>query len=408
MSEPTRDLGRYPLFVACAPGVEPWLLAELAELGFEAQAVAGGAELETDRMGCYRVLLGCRLGLSLRLRLSRFRSTHFAQFEKQLLQQPWRSWLPAGAAVRAKAVARRSRLYHTGGICERLERAVATAMGRAAAQAPAPEQESLGTAAKARARHSSAPPPDLEPDQAPGSSTFLLHARMERDRCTLSLDLCGGALHRRAYRLQSGKAPLREDLAAALLRVAGYDGTQVLVDPLCGAGTLAIEGALIAAHRWPGARRAFPLYDLPFHAADGLAATLAGAPSVVAPAHAIVGSDRDAGAIAAATANAVRADVHAAVALHVAALSQCPVPALAAGERGLIVTNPPYGRRIGHRGELRNLYASLGALRQRAGDGYRLALVTSEPSLAHATGLSLEPVVLTDAGGIKVRFYLEP
>ncbi|MDD9967123.1 MAG: hypothetical protein OXR73_12900 [Myxococcales bacterium] len=372
------------LFVACAPGLEPLLGEEVRELGFAPgvlTARAGGIEVDADLQGAYDLLFGCRLGLSVRLRLAKFRSTHFAQLERQLGKLSWREWLPAGQPIVVRATARRSRLYHTAAIAERVGRSAVSRTGARIADAGAGAAD-------------------------PGGP-LLLHARVERDDFSLSLDLCGGPLQRRGYRKQAGKAPLREDLAAALLRVAGYDGRVPLVDPLCGAGTLVIEAGMIAGGFPPGYGRSFAIERLPFHdpRVCGRARSRRGVTSEGWPP--IVGSDRDAGVIGAARSNAARAGVADALSLSCAPLSKCALPTAPEGARGLIVTNPPYGKRVGRPTALRDLYASLGAVRRRAGSGFKLALVTSEPALAHATGIRLSPVCLTDAGGTKVRLYCE-
>ena len=115
-------------------------------------------------------------------------------------------------------------------------------------------------------------------------------------------------------------------------------------------------------------------------------------------------ADRDTGAVNAAQANAVRAGVSELTRFEVTPLSRAPV---LESSPVLLVSNPPYGRRLRGPGGLRDLYAALGNLRRSRGDGYRLAFLTSDPALARATGVHLESAFLTDLGGIKVRAYIE-
>src|SRR5207247_3043905 len=139
----------------------------------------------------------------------------------------------------------------------------------------------------------------------------LFVVRLLRDECTVSADSSGALLHMRGYRQAVAKAPLRETLAAALLLAAEWRGDTPLVDPLCGSGTIPIEAALIARRMAPGARRRFACLDWPQFPRETFADALADAEARSLPRSAVViqGSDRDAGAIEAAGANAERAGV---------------------------------------------------------------------------------------------------
>jgi putative N6-adenine-specific DNA methylase len=171
----------------------------------------------------------------------------------------------------------------------------------------------------------------------------ILHVRIVKDRCTLSLDTSGELLHRRGWRLDNGRAPLRETLASGLLLLAGYDGSQPLVDPMCGSGTIAIEAALLAAGLAPNGRRVMALEAFP--SADRIALqrvrdeALATRPRPHAPIHA---SDVHGGALHAARSNAGRAGVAGSIRLERGDVGRLAAPAAS----GLLVTNPPYGRRI--------------------------------------------------------------
>src|SRR5262249_55610336 len=147
----------------------------------------------------------------------------------------WERWLAPGRAVRVRAHAKRSRLYHTKAITERIEKGIAKRM---------------------------AGPVLFQPDTAQGpgggdvgdgdSEPVLVQVRIIRDRCTVSIDTTGTLLHKRGWRAATGKAPLREDIARALLRLSEWRPGMALFDPLAGAGTLPIEAATIAAGLPPG------------------------------------------------------------------------------------------------------------------------------------------------------------
>jgi 23S rRNA (guanine2445-N2)-methyltransferase / 23S rRNA (guanine2069-N7)-methyltransferase len=201
------------------------------------------------------------------------------------------------------------------------------------------------------------------------------------NRITLSLDLAGEGLHRRGYRLESGEAPLRENLAAGLLLRARWDemaaGGAEFLDPLCGAGTIVIEAALIAAQRAPGLWREYfgflgwRGHDEPVWQrlrAEALERALAQSASPIR------GSDREQRAIELATGNAARARVGALVRFECRPLAS--VQPLTAGP-GLVCTNPPYGERLGAPVDAQGVYAELGAVLRSRFAGWEAAILST-------------------------------
>jgi putative N6-adenine-specific DNA methylase len=362
----------FELFVACAPGLESLLAQELSELALTPRPTAGGVTLHASLAELYRVLLGAGLALKALLRLGTFHAAHFAKFEHALQQLDWGRLLGRGQCIDVRVSSSKSKLYHTGAIRERVLRVLAAEVGAFVS----------------------------DDDARPA---LAVHVRIERDLCTLSVDLGGEPLHKRGYRKETGKAPLREDVARALLRLAQHDAAEALVDPLCGAGTFPIEGYLLASHTPPNARRSFAVERLPLHDADVLVRERARLLAETGPAHAVRrGSDRDRGVIAAAERNAERAGLAQQTSFRACALSAVELP----DGPCLIIANPPYGVRIGDANKLVDLYAALGTLRRRSREA-RLALVTANPRLAAATGVPLESALMTDLGGLKVCLYVE-
>jgi putative N6-adenine-specific DNA methylase len=225
--------------------------------------------------------------------------------------------------------------------------------------------------------------------------------RFLHDVCTISADSSGELLHRRGYRLATAKAPLRETLAAGVLMAMGWDGQEPLLDPMCGAGTIPIEAALIARRIAPGLARAFaserwpaaPVADFDALRARARAESL---PRARVP---IFASDRDAGAIAAARANAERAGVAGDIEFRECALSGIAPPA----GHGLLLTNPPYGARVGERNALRNLYAQLGKVARGACGGWTIALLSADRALEAQVKLPFTQALRFRNGGIPVR-----
>jgi putative N6-adenine-specific DNA methylase len=225
-----------------------------------------------------------------------------------------------------------------------------------------------------------------------------------RDIVTISADSSGALLHRRGYRLAGGKAPLRETFGAAMLLGAGYDGTAVLADPFCGSGTIPIEAALLARRIAPGLNRGFAFEKWPDFDPAAWGALRARAaervlPTAPAP---IVGSDRDAGAIASAEANAERAGVLRDITFRTGAVSALNPPAGA----GRLVTNPPYGVRVGQAGDLRDLYARFGALVRERWNGWSVAILVAGSMPEREMGLVFTLGWESNNGGIPIRLLI--
>lgn len=381
----------YRCHAVTAPGLEPLTAAELAAVGAGIEgSEPGGLSFEAAPGILYAANLRLRTASRLLVRAAEFPAVSFAQLEHEAGKVHWTRWVPEGAAVHFRVTSRKSRLYHQDAIAERLERvALGSVPGATAVRAP-----------------SAADALDDDVRAPPGVQRFIV--RLVHDRLMLSVDSSGANLHRRGYRLATGKAPLRETLAAGMLLALGYDGSAPLVDPLCGSGTIPIEAALLARHIPPGWRRRFAFERWPeFKPAvwEFVRGEAGGVIRERAPAP-ILAADRDAGAMEACAANAERAgvgrDLSARCAPVTATLSD---PELTAWPPGLVVTNPPFGARVGEARRLRDLYATLGNAMRGPLAGWRLGFLTTDPALAHATGLALTAAVTTATGGLPVRVY---
>jgi putative N6-adenine-specific DNA methylase len=221
----------------------------------------------------------------------------------------------------------------------------------------------------------------------------------------VSADTSGELLHRRGWRQATAKAPLRETLAAALLEASGWDGSAPLVDPLCGSGTIPIEGALMARGIPPGARRRFAVErwpGVPPTLGAWVRSELAGR-GAVERLPVIAGSDRDEGAIRAAASNAERAGVRNDVTLAVEALSAASFPE---SGRGWVVTNPPYGVRVGEADRVRNLWARFGQVLRDRAVGWRVALLSPDAALERQLGIPMRLVAQASNGGIPIRLVV--
>lgn len=363
-------------FAVTAPGLEPLCAAELTTLGMDGIEPREGGVLFSGRLAAaYGANLWLRTAGRVLLRLKDFRVRGWPDLERQAASVPWEVWLTPGAPLKVQATLRQSNLKHSGRVSETVLKA---SMARL---------EGLGLA-----------PP--EPAGPGDTQAQRLLVRGSGRRASLSLDTSGTHLHKRGYRAAGGAAPLREDLAAALLSLCGYDGRETILDPLCGAGTLAIEAALIARSLPPGGRRGFAFEGWPsFRAATWehlkRQAASQALPSARAP---IRAQDRQAQARAWAQENAERAGVAGDVELSRADFFTTPPPP----GPGLLVMNPPYGRRLGSVRQARDFAGRLGQ-RLRAGyQGWRCGVVLYRPEWAELLGLTEEARLAAPFGGLKV------
>lgn len=356
----------FEIFASVPPGLEQGLLAEVQAEGFAtAQAVPGGVTFQGGWAEVARANRSLRGAGRVLARFAQFRAMHLAQLDKRAKKLDWAAVLRPEVPVRVEVSCRDSKIYHDRAARQRVEDAIAATVG-----APVLSEAS--------------------------EEAVRIMVRIEDDLAVFSVDTSGQPLHRRGHKEQVGKAPMRETLAALFLRACGYDGTQTVVDPMCGSGTFVIEAAEIAAGLLPGRSRSF--------AFDKLSVEVPPAP-VAAPRDVALrcyGADRDDGAIRMSVANAARAGV-----AEMCSFTRAPVSELTRpeGAPGLVMVNPPYGARIGNRKLLFALYGSLGGVLKERFQGWRLGMVTSDGGLAKATGLDLQAGPPVAFGGLKVRLY---
>ena len=361
-----------------APGVESILARELFGMGINPDATAtGGVSFNGKIEHIMRANLWSRVANRIIVRLDEFHASTFHELERKAKKIEWARFVASGQTVRFRVTCRKSKLYHSDAVAERL--------GKAAAAA---------TDAKVEA----------ESDEESESESQLFIVRIVNDECTVSVDSSGALLHRRGYRQAVAKAPLRETLAAAMLYGSEWDMSAPLVDPMCGSGTIAIEGAMMARTIAPGIKRSFAFERWPDHDQTEWEAIKDKARSTALPEApgTIVASDRDTGAIAAARENAERAGVAGDINLSVRPISAVEFPE----NPGWVVSNPPYGLRVGESDTLRNLYAQLGKIMRDRAHGYRLALLSADENLEAQLRLEFAEVFRTSNGGIPVRLVV--
>ncbi len=380
------------IFAATAPGLESIAAGEVKALGVRGIQEPGGVAFDGDNRLLYLANLHLRTPGRVIVRLGRFHATTFYELERRAKKIPWQNFLPANSGVDVRVTCRKSRLYHSDAVAERILSAMS-------------ETRSDIHVAKAALEDADE---EARPQNEGVESAQRFVVRIVNDQCEISADSSGQLLHRRGYRQEVAKAPLRETLAAAMILASGWRPGDPLADPLCGSGTIPIEAALIARRIAPGLRRQFQFMRWPsFDAAlwkelvKGAESEIRGGTEGVVT---IRGADRDAGAIAAASRNAERAGVAGDIEFATQPLS-VSLDALDDVQQGeaWILTNPPYGIRVAESGDLRNLYARLGSVALKK-TSWRVGILSDDPRLARQTGLPLRSRFETKNGGIPVSF----
>jgi putative N6-adenine-specific DNA methylase len=380
MSEPIDGVAVVP------PGLEEPAAAELAALGCrEVEPGRRAVHFRTDLAGYVRLHLQARLPFRLLRTLARFpcRNRQELHAGVQAAVQnlaDWQRWLAPEASLRVDASGSAPGLPHSHYSALEVKNALVDLQRR-----------QFGCRSSV----------DLDdPDRS-------FHLHLGGGEAVLSLDGSGSSLHRRGYRAALGRAPLKENLAAGLIALSGWDGSVPLADPLCGSGTLLIEAACRALGRAPGLGRRFALERWPdvdpalrqreVEAARALARdTLADG----RPLAALVGVEQDPAVLAQARSNAEAAGVAPWIDLQAGDFRQFQPPP----GPGVLVCNPPYGERIGERESLEALYADLGAMVKERCSGWTLWLLSGNPELTGALRLKASRRMPVSNGGIDCRW----
>jgi putative N6-adenine-specific DNA methylase len=344
-------------YVVVPPGLEAFAQRELSEMGVrKSRTVHGGVEAELTARQLYVLHRFGRVFTRVLVRVGGGRTTDFDDLMGAMRSIDWERWLPNGHDMHVSVSARKSRLHHTGAIAERVCRALDR----------------------------------VESPDGPG-----VYVRLDHDRLTVSVDATGRPMHERGWRTESHAAPLRATFAAAMVMATGWDGTVPLVDPMAGSGTIVVEAASMASgldHQRDFAFQQWPSFEPGTWAAasastrdDNLRA-------------AVVAADRDAGAVAMTELHLANAGLGPSATVEHGAISNVAWP-----NDGWVITNPPYGNRIGG-GDPRDLMATLG--RRTREHSMKLCILLADDSLIRATGVRLERVMSFSNGGTPVSCWM--
>ena len=367
----------YSLFVTCPRGLEALLSQELEQLKCQdIRAVDGGVACKGGMEQVYRINLHSRTASRVLLRLTKSGYRSEQDIYKAAKNIRWTDWFDLEQTFKVKVEGKRAQVKSLDFVGLKIKDAVCDVFRDACGARP-----SVGK---------------IRPD-------IRIHAFIDERDIQIFIDTSGEALFKRGYRQDTGEAPMRENLAAGLLLLAGYDGTQPFQDPFCGSGTIVIEAAWIATRRAPGLMRRFGFEKLKNFDAALWKKLQHEAETQIRPAPApISGSDNDRYMIRAAVVNAQAAEADTFIRFAVKD-AQDSRPN---GEGGILISNPPYGVRLAEVQALQALYPQLGAWLKQHYAGWLAGMFTGDRDMPKFMRLSPKRKIPLYNGNLDCRLFL--
>ena len=358
----------YNLFATTPKGLELLLVEELRALGAtNPKEKLAGVVFQGDLALAYKACLWSRFANRVLLSLASFPADTPEELYAGVQTISWDEHIQKNATIAVNFVSSNSEINHTLYGAQKVKDAIVDQL-----------RDKYGVR------------PDVDRDQ-PDVSVYVY---LQRNVATVSIDLSGDSLHKRGYRLSSVTAPLKENLAAAILQRSGWDviakNNGALMDPMCGSGTLLIEGAWMAANIAPGVQREYFGFlgwkqHQPKLWCQLLNAAIQQGEDGLKNLPAIIGYDCDSEAIKSAFENIERAGLLGKI--HVEKRDLSDFEPLAKVQPGLVIANPPYGERLGELEEVKPLYTELGARLKQAFSGWKAGVITGNPELGKQMGL---------------------
>ena len=368
-------------FASCPRGLESLLVEDLTAVGvMDSQAIPGGVHFSAEWPACYAANLHSRIATRILWRVAHGRYAKEDDIYKLALDTAWPSWFAAGQTIRVDVTAVKSPLKSLEFITLRIKDAICDRF-----RADTGKRPSVDT---------------REPD-------VRMHGFITADECTLYIDTSGAPLYQRGLRQKTVDAPLKENVAAGILRLSGWQPGTPMLDPMCGSGTFLLEAAQMALCIAPGAGRDFGFQRLKNFQLGVWKDMLDEAMDVEKPAAfaGIYGSDISPVSVRAALANLDRAGLLPAVKLSSGDILEIEAPPRGEGEAGIMIANPPYGERLSEQEELAAFYPQLGSALKRNFAGWNCFLLTADlrmPKLMRLTPSKKTPLY---NGAIECRLF---
>lgn len=368
---------RYELIAPCHFGMEAVLKKEITDLGYDVSETADGRiTFLGDEEALCRANVFLRTAERVLIKVGRFRAETFEELFQGTKALPWEEYIPRdGKFWVAKAASVKSKLFSPSDIQSIMKKAMVERM-----------REHYG----------------LERFPESGEA-FPVRVFLMKDEVTVGLDTTGESLHKRGYRKLTAKAPIAENLAAAMILLTPWHGDRILVDPFCGSGTIPIEAAMMAANMAPGMKRGFTARNWPHVVGEKVwQDTFEEARELVdlSVETDIQGYDMDDAMVSIARENAKLAGVEKLIHFQRRDVAQLSHPK----KYGFVITNPPYGERLEEKEALPGLYRTIGE-RFRNLDGWSLYLITSYEQAERDIGRKADKNRKIYNGMMKTYYY---
>ena len=367
----------HSLFITCPRGLEPILAQELAQQNC-AQIVPtdGGVSARGSMEHVYRINLHSRTASRVLLQLAQTPYRSEDDLYRAAKNIAWEDWFGVEKTFKIKAEGKRARVKSLDFCALKIKDGLCDRFRNLSGSRPSVD--------KAR--------PDVR-----------IHLFLDDKIASIFIDTSGEALFKRGYRQDTGEAPLRENLAAGLLLLAGYNGTQPFQDPFCGSGTIAIEAAWIAQNRAAGLMRRFGFEQFnTFDKALWTKLKAAARADIRQPENPIAASDNDRRMIAAARANAASAEVENIIQFNTLDAQETRPN----GANGIIVCNPPYGVRLAEIQALHALYPQLGSWLKQHYAGWTAGLLSGDMEMPKLMRLKPKRKIPLFNGNLDCRLFL--
>lgn len=368
---------RFELIAPCHFGMEAVLKKEIVDLGYDVSEVADGrVTFLGDEEALCRANVFLRTAERVLIKLGRFTAETYEELFQGTRALPWEEYIPRdGKFWVTKAASVKSKLFSPSDIQRIMKKAMVERM-----------KEHYG----------------LERFPEDGES-FPVRVFLLKDEVTVGLDTTGESLHKRGYRRLTAKAPIAENLAAAMILLTPWHGDRILVDPFCGSGTIPIEAAMMAAMMAPGMKRGFTAQRWPHIVGKSMWHDTLEEAGELVDLHVetdIQGYDADDAMVSIARENARLAGVEKLIHFQRREVARLSHPK----KYGFLITNPPYGERLEDKEALPALYQTIGE-RFRSLDGWSLYLITSYEQAERDIGRKADKNRKIYNGMMKTYYY---
>ena len=363
-----RITGRdHEFFAVCSPGLKKVCQTEMRATGFpenDMRVIEGGIEYKAKPDICMAFNLNLRSPSRILMRISRFKATSFKELEKKIDAIDWILYLPQNCSIKMTVTTKKSRLYHSDAIARRCEKIILNHLN-------------INGGVRSIEKN---------------TSNQTIFIRADHDHFIISLDSTGDLLFKRGIKKKVALAPLRETIAFAMLSRARFSTEDILIDPMCGSGTFSLEAAMMKTNIPPGFFRAFAFENWPgfSHKTFAYQKKQAEKQFLSFSDKQIFASDIDDTAIAALKNNIAHHEFTRIIDISKKDFFSILPSGISPGRKGVIMLNPPYGKRLGKKNNTKKFYRNIGKKLVADFKGWRVAIILPSPECTSYLGMKLD------------------